>query len=147
MHARGIVHAPGRRDDELVGREHELGGRAVARRLGRRRDEPRAPLLLRHERLVGIERADRVPRFRRRDDDGVAARLEIHAEVAGAPQRARRLVAAALFDAKQHVLELLAVEREGRRLAVDLQAQARTIRPCADLVAVLGGRDGVRSAE
>ena len=74
-------------DDELIGPEHELGGNARARRRVRPRRAPRAAIALGRERVDGIDRRDDFPGFCRGDQCDVAARCELGAKVARAPQR------------------------------------------------------------
>ena len=66
--ARSFLAAARRRDDELVGREHHLRRNAAVRHPLRRVQQTFAALVIGFARLVGFERADRLPRFRRRHE-------------------------------------------------------------------------------
>ena len=85
VRARRFLGAAGRRDDELIGGEHELGFGIVARGRHRLCDEPLAALPVSRQRLVRLQHVHRRGRFGRRDERGAPARLQHEAEVTGTP--------------------------------------------------------------
>ena len=98
-----ILDAAGRRDEELIGRQHKARAGDDCTRRSAPLQQPLAPLVFRGEGLCGRQRVDRFPRFRRSDQGGIRLARQIDAEVARRPERAGVIVAAALLDAVQDV--------------------------------------------
>jgi len=74
-----------------------------------------------------IQRADRFPRFRRRDERARCLRQELEAEIARCPQVTAALVATVLFERVDGLLEVLG--HDGESLAVAVEEVA----VCADV--------------
>jgi len=141
---RGVLPAPRGDDDELVAGQDELGADPVAGGGRRRGDEARAALALRRFRRLGGKRADRVPRVGRGHQRRAQRGAEVDAEVARAPQLADVRVAALGLCAVAHVLQALAVERERRAAAVELEAEGRDPGRGRHFEAILDSGDRVR---
>ena len=92
--ARDVRLTADRREDELVGGEHELRRKTLAHRRMCLGDETAASLQFAPEDLVRIERLDRAPRVRPGDQDDATARFGLGAENARGPERPAGVVAA-----------------------------------------------------
>ena len=141
--ARGVLLTARRRDDELVGCEHEFRGDTFARLWVGHCDQTLASLVLGCARLFRRKGERRIPTLGRADESRRSIRRHVNAEVAGTPKLADVRVAATLFGAVLNVTYLLGVEREGSIRAVDFQAQRRVRVARAKLQAIFYGGDGV----
>src|SRR5207302_8325962 len=72
-----------------------------------------------------LERTHRVERLRRGDQRGATAGLEREAEISGTPEIAVRLIAAALFDRIEDVVDPLLFQRKRRGPGGGPQAKRR----------------------
>jgi hypothetical protein len=132
--ARRILHAADRRDDELVGRQHQLRRESATRLRHRRRDQPPAPLVLGRPRGGWLERSHGLPTLYRCHQGGGVVSGQVQAEVAGAPQLADSVIAAPLLDAVQDLLDRPLVDRERRGVGREIEPKRRQRISHADLV-------------
>ena len=136
-----------RRDQELIGGEHELGADALARRFVRRSDERAAAVELAREDGLGIGVAEALPGLGRGDERHRVAGQEVGAEVAQAHELADRVVAAVLLDAVEHLAHAHALGGEGGPFAAEQEAQRPEVGGVVDLVAVVVGGEPLRLDE
>ena len=132
-----------RRDDETVGGEDQLGREPLARGRGRHRDEAPPPLGLKAARRVRVQCFDGVPRLGRGDQRRHAIRLQLNGEVARAPERTARVIAALFLGHEVALMARSAIRRERRCITTGYhQAQHRQPRAGGNLVvpAVRGQR-------
>ena len=133
---RRFVGASGRRDDELVGRKHQLRGEAILVRRCGAIDQTAAPAGLGTSRLLGRERLHHVPGLRRRHEGHRPRGCEIRPEIPRTPQRADEFVPANLLHPVRNV-RTLGVERQRPPLAVQHQSQDGQVGRGAHLVPLL----------
>ena len=139
----GLVgHAAGGTDQELVGGQHQLGGRAVVHFGPGLIQKPRAAFQLRVAGGGGIGREDRVPAFRRSNQARLLPGRQLGAEVARAPQAAHARVTALFLQAVAHLAHVAAVQEQARQRCRDAKAQ-RWSDLRLDLEAVAEGRHAV----
>ena len=147
VRACGVGDASRRRDHELVGGEHELGGHAGACSRRRGDDQAAPPLALGLASGRRRERGDDFPRLGRCDQRRLGVRRERGAEVARAHERAGVRVPAAALHAIDDLLDPARLDGERGLLAVEQQAQRRQHRGPVDFVAVVGGGHRVHALE
>ena len=141
---RHVVDAAGGGDHELVGGDGEVGGHGVVRRGARAVEEEVAPRVLELQHLARLKGLDRFPVFGRAAEGDFLPRPQRHLEEPGAPERAARVVAAALLDAEQDLGAGRRVVGEGGRQSLDAETQRRQVRTRGDLVATVHRGQHVR---
>ena len=123
LHAGGVLDASQRHDDELIGGQDQFAcQRGMRERVGGAQ-QPGAPFRFRLDHVVRGEGQDGLPGFRRCHQGDVLAADEVDAKIAGTPQVALRIVAAAFFHAIKELGEVLRFRGEGRPLSEKLHAQ------------------------
>ena len=123
--------ADARRDDELIGGQHQLAARARERGergLQRRpglRDQALPPLVLELDRLPGVDLAQPRPLFGRRGEHRLGAGRDVELDRSEAPQRSRPVVAARALRPVSDVEQRVVVVPARRRVPLHEQPQRR----------------------
>ena len=120
-----VGRADARRDDELVGGEHQLA--TVARLAAPERPARAAapPLVLEPDRLRGVDLAQPRPLLGRGGEDHLCAGREVELESTEAPQAAQPVVAAGALGPVGDVDQPVVVAPAGRRGRLRQQPQRR----------------------
>ena len=147
MRARGIFGASDRRDQKLIGGQHQLGSRRLLRaRRGRVRKQSAAPpLLLAVERLLRSQGAHTISQvFGGGYQRGVLSpAYRSTRKYPGLQRDAARFVAAVLFDAVEHGFCRLRSMRESRRVRRAASCAARQVGASGDFVSVFERREHI----
>ena len=117
------------RDDELIGGQHQFGGKAgLAPRGSALAKQPLAAFDFGRDRRVGRDGRNRFPRFGRRDQRDLMACGKVGAEMAGRPERFAVVVAPFAFDGIFAFRHPPAIEHQHARMAEKLHPQRRQTR-------------------
>ena len=123
-----VGRADARRDDELIGGQHQLGPHAVLQDRVRLRDEARPPLVVQADGRLGPDLAQALPGLGRGRELGQPARRHRQLEPPQRPQLAAPLVPARALDAIDDVQRPLVARQRHRRFGPGQQAQGRQAR-------------------
>ena len=145
--AGGVLDPAGGADEELVGGQHQLGGRPGTGGPGRLLDQPAAAGELGLGGLLGRQGLDGRPGLGRGDQGHVAAGLQVGPEVAGAPEGAGGGIAAVVLEPVVDLVDPGPLHRVGRSLADEPEPERGQAAGLAELVAVAGGRQAVLAGQ
>ena len=134
---RRVGNARGGRDDELVGRQHQLGRRTLAGSGHRLVDQPPAALGLGHQGFWRIDGHHRVPRLGRRGQRHLLPRRQVDAKIARRPEHVAMRIAAPPAPAdirprkvvRRRAPSLRTARRDPSESAADRDRKSRSDRP------------------